>query len=240
MRRSFSSGRYRHTLPKVHVEALGADPCGFGQNFPKVALAKCKAAKIGNRRLLATQPADSVGVLIHPKALLRSALRLRREGAAKIPCDSRTGPRRSPANPHGRSVPGGHNPSSALLRRLRDSETTHARRPRDVTHIVRRLPRGVVAVPGCLITDCPRGGGRDQTRPSTLARTPTCVTSDRRLALLRQHRKITASGSIRTAPSRQAGEACPDAGRRPGVGPAHRHMPRVELEHHSCVARVSR
>ena len=51
-----------------HAEAFGADPRRFRQDLQQIALAKGKAAKAGNRRLLAKKLADFRGVVIHATA----------------------------------------------------------------------------------------------------------------------------------------------------------------------------
>jgi len=45
-------------LAERHAEALGADPRSFRQDIQQIALAKGKAAKAGNCRLLAQKGAD--------------------------------------------------------------------------------------------------------------------------------------------------------------------------------------
>jgi len=48
-----------------HAEAFGANPRRFRQDFQYVALAKSKAAKVGNRGLLAEKLANVCGAFVH-------------------------------------------------------------------------------------------------------------------------------------------------------------------------------
>ncbi len=68
----------------------------------------------------------------------------------------------APRTPTAGRCPGVTTLGSVSVRPRRDSETTHASRPRDVTHIARRVRRHAIAAPGRSIIHRPKGIGRDQ------------------------------------------------------------------------------